>query len=167
MTELPQNKLFTTCFYEVSLNPWYRVFHGFWQAKLADGRSILCSQLPQLPLKTMLDLKVVKIDSKIIISLRLPKSVTHSLQSVVLQQQQRSILKRTRNNNNNNNNINNSGNNRNPLLCRARSWHQLLTSTLKHQIAAFILSTVWPFDFDNTTRSFSIGYARNDVTFWV
>jgi hypothetical protein len=33
----------------------YRVFHGFWQAKLADGGTILGSSqftlLPQLPLK--------------------------------------------------------------------------------------------------------------------
>jgi len=57
---------FSTVFY-------YRVFHGFWQAKFADGGSILGSSLltllPQLPLQTMLDLKVAKIDSKIIISI--------------------------------------------------------------------------------------------------
>ena len=51
----------------------YRVFHGLWQDKFADGGSILgSSQLslrPKLPLKTMLDLKVVKINSKIIFSL--------------------------------------------------------------------------------------------------
>jgi len=52
---------------------FYRVFHGFGQAKFADGGSILgWSQLSLLslseqPLKTTLDLKVVKIDSKIII----------------------------------------------------------------------------------------------------
>jgi len=49
------------------------VFHGFKQAKFAYGGLILglsqFSLLPQLPLKTMLDLKMVKIDSKIIISL--------------------------------------------------------------------------------------------------
>jgi len=42
--------------------------HGFGQAKLADGGLILGSrqftQLPQLPLKMRLNLKVVKIDSK-------------------------------------------------------------------------------------------------------
>jgi hypothetical protein len=42
------------------------VFHGFGQAKLAYGGSILSSiyftLLPQLPLKTMLYLKVVKSD---------------------------------------------------------------------------------------------------------
>jgi len=47
----------------------YRAFHGFWQARFPDGGSVLGSSqfciLPQLPLKTMLDLKVVKIDSKI------------------------------------------------------------------------------------------------------
>jgi len=44
----------------------YRAFRGFEQAKFAYGGSILgMSQfklLPQLPLKIMLDLKVVKID---------------------------------------------------------------------------------------------------------
>jgi len=43
----------------------YRVFHGFGQAKFADGGSILGSsqfmQLPQLPLKMMLDLKKSKL----------------------------------------------------------------------------------------------------------
>ncbi len=48
----------------------YRVFHGFGQAKFAYGCSILSSsQFTQLPLKTMLNLKVVKINSKVIISL--------------------------------------------------------------------------------------------------
>jgi len=51
----------------------YRAFHRFGQAKFDYGGSILgssrFSMLPQLPLKTMLDLKVVKIDSKIIASL--------------------------------------------------------------------------------------------------
>jgi len=45
------------------------VFHGFEQAKYPDGGLVLgASQftiLPQLSLKTMLSLKVVKIDSKI------------------------------------------------------------------------------------------------------
>ncbi len=40
---------------------YYRVFHGFGQAKFADGGSILGSsqftQLSQLPLKTTLDIK--------------------------------------------------------------------------------------------------------------
>jgi len=47
----------------------YRVFHRFGQAKIPDGGSVLGSSqfsiLPQLPLKMMLGLKVVKIDSKI------------------------------------------------------------------------------------------------------
>jgi len=51
-----------------------KVFHGFGQAKFANGGSILSSSqftlLSQLPLKTMLSLKVVKIDSKISHSLR-------------------------------------------------------------------------------------------------
>jgi len=46
----------------------YRAFHGLGQAKFAYGGSISGSSqltlLPQLPLKMMLDLKVVKIDSK-------------------------------------------------------------------------------------------------------
>jgi len=53
--------------------PNYRAFHGFGQAKFLDGGSVLglsqFSMLLQLPLKTMLDLKVVKIDPKIIILL--------------------------------------------------------------------------------------------------
>jgi len=44
------------------------VFHGFGQAKFAYGGSILGSSqftlLPQLPVKAMVDLKVVKIDSE-------------------------------------------------------------------------------------------------------
>jgi len=47
---------------------------GFGQAKFANGGSILGSSqftlMPQLPLKTMLILKVVKIDSKINNSIR-------------------------------------------------------------------------------------------------
>jgi hypothetical protein len=46
----------------------YRVYHGFGKAKFAYGGLILGSSqftlLPQLPLKTRLDLKVVKIDPK-------------------------------------------------------------------------------------------------------
>jgi hypothetical protein len=49
------------------------VFHGFGQAKIANGGSILGSSqltlLAQLPLKTVLDKKVVKFDSKITILL--------------------------------------------------------------------------------------------------
>jgi hypothetical protein len=49
------------------------VFQGFRQAKSANGGSILSSSqfliLPQLPQKKKLDLKVVKVDSKIVISL--------------------------------------------------------------------------------------------------
>ena len=48
-------------------------FHGYGQAKFANGGLILGSRqfalLPKLALKTMLDLKVIKIDAKIIISL--------------------------------------------------------------------------------------------------
>jgi len=51
----------------------YRASHGLGQAKFLDGGSVLGSsqffKLPQLPLKMMLDLKVVKIAQKIIILL--------------------------------------------------------------------------------------------------
>jgi hypothetical protein len=51
----------------------YSVFQGFRQAKSASGGSILNSSqfliLPQLPQKMKLSSKVIKIDSKIIISL--------------------------------------------------------------------------------------------------
>jgi hypothetical protein len=51
----------------------YRAFQGFGQAKFAYGGSVLGSSqftlLPQLPLQTMLDLKVVKIDLKKILLL--------------------------------------------------------------------------------------------------
>jgi len=47
-------------------NKYYLEFHGFGQAKFAFGGSVLgasqFTQLPQLPLKTALNLKVVKID---------------------------------------------------------------------------------------------------------
>ena len=47
----------------------YREFHRFGKAKIADGGLVLCSsQFSILPYKMMLDSKVVKIDSKIIIS---------------------------------------------------------------------------------------------------
>jgi hypothetical protein len=52
----------------------YRAFHRFGQAKFAYGGLVLGSSQfapqPQLPLKMMLGLKVVKIDRKIIISIR-------------------------------------------------------------------------------------------------
>jgi hypothetical protein len=55
------------CFYS------YSVFQGFRQAKSANGGSILSSSqfliLPQLPQKIKLASKVVKVDSKISISL--------------------------------------------------------------------------------------------------
>jgi hypothetical protein len=61
----------------------YKAFDGFGQAKFAYGGSILGSSqytlLLQLPLKTMLDLKVVKINSKISISLHESNFVTHSI----------------------------------------------------------------------------------------
>jgi hypothetical protein len=51
----------------------YSVFQGFRQAKSANGGSILSSSqfliLPQLPQKMKLASKVVKVDSKMIISL--------------------------------------------------------------------------------------------------
>jgi len=51
----------------------YRAFHRFGQAKFPYGDSVLGSSqftlLPKLPLKMMLDLKAIKINSKIIISL--------------------------------------------------------------------------------------------------
>ncbi len=51
----------------------YSVFQGFGKAKSANGGSILSSSqffiMPQLPQKIKLALKVVKVDSKIIISL--------------------------------------------------------------------------------------------------
>ncbi len=52
---------------------FYSVFHWFVQAKFPNGGSILGSSkfslLPQLPPKILLDSKMVKLDSKIIISL--------------------------------------------------------------------------------------------------
>jgi len=51
------------------INYYYRAFHGFGQAKFSNGGSVLSlsqfSILPQLPQKTMLASKGVKIDSKI------------------------------------------------------------------------------------------------------
>jgi len=49
---------------------YYRAFQGFGQAKFAYGGSILGSSqvhTAQLPLKTLVHLKVVKIDLKLII----------------------------------------------------------------------------------------------------
>jgi hypothetical protein len=54
-------------------NSCYIAFHGFWQARFLDGGSFLAifNTAPrQLPPKILLDSKVVKIDSKIMISLR-------------------------------------------------------------------------------------------------
>ncbi len=54
-----------------------------WVAKFAYGGLALgqsqFSLLPQMPQKIMLNLKMVKFDSKIIISLCKSKSVTHSV----------------------------------------------------------------------------------------
>jgi hypothetical protein len=62
---------------------FYRPFHQFGQAKFPDSGSILgLSQfliLAQLPLNTMLGLKVVEIDSKISNSLCKSKFVTQSV----------------------------------------------------------------------------------------
>jgi hypothetical protein len=64
------------CMYDGQIDPqekYYSVFQGFRQAKSANGGSILSSRqffiLPQLPQKMKLASKVVKVDSKIIISL--------------------------------------------------------------------------------------------------
>jgi len=75
----------------------YRVFHGFGQAKFADGGLILdpsqFTLLLKLPLKTMLSLKVVKIESKISNSLRKSNSVTHSVvcQSLLFRKMKKSV----------------------------------------------------------------------------
>jgi hypothetical protein len=57
----------------VNLIPINVCFHGFSKAKFDNGGSILSSSqfliLPQLPQKIKLASKVVKVDSKIIISL--------------------------------------------------------------------------------------------------
>jgi len=66
---------------------WYRELHGFGQAKFDSGGLVLGSSLltlpPVVPLKMTLNLKVVKIDLKIIILRHLSKSVTHSVQFLV------------------------------------------------------------------------------------
>ncbi len=65
---------------------YYRAFHGFGQAKFSYGGLVLgLSQftlLPQLPLRAMLNSKLVKLIFKIIISLSYSKSVTHSVVSL-------------------------------------------------------------------------------------
>ena len=65
---------------------WYKVFHRFEQAKFAYGSQVLGSSqflmLPKLPEKTKLVLKVVKMDSKIIISRHESKSLTHSVEAI-------------------------------------------------------------------------------------
>ena len=62
---------------------FYRAFHRFGRAKIRNGGKALGSSpfllLPQVPPKTMLASKVVKIDSKKVISLCYAKSVTHSV----------------------------------------------------------------------------------------
>jgi hypothetical protein len=60
-------------FYQQNCTQLYSVFQGFSKAEFANGGSILSSSqfsiLPQLAQKMKLASKVVKIDSKIIISL--------------------------------------------------------------------------------------------------
>ena len=62
-----------TCASEIKFSSFYSVFQGFSKAKSANGGSILSSSqfllLPQLPKKMELALKVVKVDSKIIVSI--------------------------------------------------------------------------------------------------
>jgi hypothetical protein len=66
--DIEKNKMFL---FEVIL--YHRAFHRFGQGKFPDGGSVLGSSqfsvLPQLPPKTMLSLKEVKIDLKISYSL--------------------------------------------------------------------------------------------------
>ena len=61
----------------------YRAFHGLGQAEFACGGLVLglnqFTLLPQLAPKMMLNLNVVKIDTKIIILICKSKSVTHSV----------------------------------------------------------------------------------------
>ncbi len=83
------NSLYASLFFESlslaynEVHLYYRAVHRFWQAKFPYGGLILGSSrfsiLPQLPLKILLDSKVVKIDPKIVISLHKSKSVTHSV----------------------------------------------------------------------------------------
>jgi hypothetical protein len=65
----------------------YSVFQGYSKAKSANGGSILSSSqfliLPQLPQKIKLASKVVKVDSKIIISLpKIKTPETHCMYCV-------------------------------------------------------------------------------------
>jgi hypothetical protein len=59
------------------------VFHRFWKGQFAYGGSILSSSqfllLPQLPQNLMLDTKVDKNGSKIIISIQYYKSLKHTV----------------------------------------------------------------------------------------
>jgi len=60
----------------------YRAFHGFGQAKFAYGRSVRLEPIfntTPAALKILLDSKVLKINPKIIIALRLSKSMTYSV----------------------------------------------------------------------------------------
>jgi hypothetical protein len=65
----------------------YSVFQGFRKAKSANGGSILSSGqfliLPQLPQKIKLASKVVKVDSKIIISYLRSKSLKLTVEVAV------------------------------------------------------------------------------------
>ncbi len=74
----------------------YRAFHGFGQAKFANCSFILgysqFSILSQLPLKTMLDIKVVKINLKIIILFHKPKCLTHSVPELTLANHRKNCL---------------------------------------------------------------------------
>jgi len=72
-SELVQKIFGANNFFFAVCKECYRAFLGFGQAKFPHGGSVLGSSqftvLPQLPLEMMLDSKVVKIDSKIIILL--------------------------------------------------------------------------------------------------
>jgi len=61
---------------------FYKAFYGIGQVKFPYSGLIIGSShftlLPRLPLKMMLNLQVVKIDSKIVISLHESKSSTHT-----------------------------------------------------------------------------------------
>ncbi len=64
----------------------YSVFHRFRQAEFYNSSSILSSSqfllLPQRPLKMTIDIKVVKIDSKIIIWLPQSKSAEQAVENI-------------------------------------------------------------------------------------
>ena len=80
-----QKKMFFICkiYLRLSQVSTCRAFHRFWQAKIAYGGLVLGSSqfliLTQLPSKMRLASKLVKIDSKIIISLYSSKSLTLSV----------------------------------------------------------------------------------------